>query len=110
MQHVTCEMQFMIKIDFKSKSLTLPSIYQKRAISDFCLMVRRQQLMVPRRTTYHRHHRQIRRNPYQDGSVGEPDQTLKKSKEANRKESFQDKGVIANCYKKTSRLFEQKVH
>ena len=50
--------------------------------------------MVPRRITYHKHPRQIRTNPYQDGSAGEPDQTLKKSKEANRRESFQDKGVI----------------
>ena len=102
MTHAACEMQFMIKIDFKSENLTLPSIYQKRAISDFCLMVRRQQLMVPRRTTYHRHPRQIRRNPFLNVSAGEPDQTLKKSKEVNRKESFQDKGVIGNCYKEIS--------
>ena len=109
MSHDTCGMQHVIITHSKSDNSAHQSIYQKRTISDYYSIVRR----IPRTITYRKHPRQIRTDPYLDGSAGEPDQTLKKSKGANPKENSQDEGAIANCSKKTIQFedfpFEKKV-
>ena len=93
--HVTA-IENVLMIYFESENSVLPSIYRKRATFDFCLIVRG----IQRITTYHKYLRQIRTNPYpelREGSPGEQDQTLKKSKKENQNENFQDKRAIANC-------------